>query len=155
MSDRDIDVLAHRLKVATEKCNEYRAQIEEQKEYASALGEVVVTKDREIDDLRAKIDEYAHPLTVRFVPAHIEREISANRKRITELEAELAARTPQWKDAPEWATCAKMDANGAWCWFAGEPKIYMDYWDATVGFEQYVYFDKWQELHMERPKGEA
>jgi hypothetical protein len=30
---------------------------------------------------------------------------------------------PDWKDAPEWATCKAMDKSGIWNWYSGKPCI--------------------------------
>jgi hypothetical protein len=30
---------------------------------------------------------------------------------------------PDWKDAPEWATCKAMDADGIWNWYSSKPYI--------------------------------
>lgn len=30
---------------------------------------------------------------------------------------------PDWNDAPEWATCLAMDADGVWCWYEEKPKL--------------------------------
>ncbi len=48
--------------------------------YCAALLTHIAAMTAERDELRAKLDEYSPTPTVRFVPSHIERELSALRK---------------------------------------------------------------------------
>lgn len=48
---------------------------------------------------------------------------------------------PDWKDAPEWATCLAMDADGSWSWYEHAPawSDAMGHWYETEGMSEIVY----------------
>jgi len=63
----------------------------------------------------------------------LESEISRLNERLTLVEGKLGIADkpdasnpdfiPDWKDAPEWATCKAMDKSGIWNWYSGKPYI--------------------------------
>jgi hypothetical protein len=67
---------------------------------------------------------------------------------------------PDWKDAPDWATCKAMDASGIWNWYSGKPYIEdgMNEWCLKSANDKYKLIpnhppsDKdWTETLMMRP----
>ena len=40
---------------------------------------------------------------------------------------------PDWKDAPEWATCLAMDDDCVWYWYENQPHLKGSVWASEFG----------------------
>lgn len=57
-----------------------------------------------------------------------------------------------WREAPEWANYAAMNADCCWFWYENEPKIDYISWCFDGGRFEFIFREDWRQSLTKRPE---